>query len=288
MKQWTYTKFTLPAILFIFIMTVFPIIATFGLSFTAFNISVPTKSVFIGFQNYWDLFGDSRFLNSVRVALLLIVIPVSIQMLLGLGLAIALHENISGTKWLKSLFLTPMVLPPVVIGMTWKVFLTPQLGGLNYFLGLLGIIGPDWLAAPASALWAVIIAAVWANTPFVALMYLATLETIPEAYYEAAAIEGADWFQSIRYITLPFIGPITKVIVIFRILEALAIFPIIFVLTGGGPAGATEPINFYAYSTGFTYLKIDYAATLIVVFFLFLLVISWPLLQKMVKRTEVK
>jgi multiple sugar transport system permease protein len=285
-QQLSYAKLTFPAIIFVFVMTVVPILGTIGISFTSFNISNPSQSVFVGLENYLNLFFDGRFLNSVRVTLLFILYPVAFQMLLGLALALALHENLPGTKWVKAFFIIPMIFPPVVIGMTWKVFLTPQLGGLNYFLGLFGVHGPDWLAAPSSALWAVIIAAVWASTPFVTLMYYATLGTIPESNFEAAAIEGASWWQTIRYVSLPFLKTITKVIVIFRVLEALAIFPIIFVLTGGGPAGATEPINLYAYFTGFNYLKVDYAATLIVVFFSFLLAISWPILKKMVYQSE--
>jgi multiple sugar transport system permease protein len=267
-------------------MTVVPILTTIGISFTSFNISMPNQSSFVGLENYLNLLSDDRFLNSVRVTLLFIIYPVAFQLIFGLALAIALHENLPGTKWVKAFFIIPMIFPPVIIGMTWKVFLTPQLGGLNYFLSLFGIHGPDWLAAPSSALWAVIIAAVWASTPFVILMYYATLGTIPEPHFEAAAIEGASWWQTIRYVSFPFLKPITKVIVIFRVLEALAIFPVIFVLTGGGPAGATEPINLYAYFTGFNYLKVDYAATLIVVFFSFLLAISWPILKKMVYQSE--
>ncbi len=286
MKQYSYAKLTFPAIIFVFIMTVAPILITIGISFTSFNISMPNQSFFVGLQNYLNLFSDDRFLNSVRVTLLFIIYPVAFQMIFGLALAIALHENLPGTKWVKAFFIIPMIFPPVIIGMTWKVFLTPQLGGLNYFLSILGIYGPDWLSTPSSALWAVVIAAVWASTPFVTLMYYATLGTIPETHFEAAAIEGASWWQTIRYVSLPFLKPITKVIVIFRVLEALAIFPVIFVLTGGGPAGATEPINLYAYFTGFSYLKVDYAATLIVVFFSFLLAVSWPLLKNMVRQSE--
>ena len=157
----------------------------------------------------------------------------------------------------------------------------------NYFLSLIGINGPDWLSAPGSALCAVVICSVWTSTPFVALMYYATLGTVPDMYYEAASIEGATWWQCLCLVIMPFLKPITGVILLFRLLEALAIFPMIFVLTGGGPAGATEPINFYAYVTGFNYLKIDYAATLIVLFFVILFSFSWPIVKNIVKRPEV-
>lgn len=284
MKQWNYVKFVLPAITFVFILTVIPVITTICLSFTSFNIGNPSQTTFIGLLNYQSLFSDSRFLNSVRVTFLLIVFPVAFQLLFGLAVALALNEKLTGTHWIRLLFIAPSVLPPIVIGLMWKVFLIPQLGGLNYFLSVIGITGPDWLSAPFTALVAIMIASAWTGTSFVALMFLSALETIPGSYYEVAAINGASWGQMHWYVTFPMLRSITRVVVMFRILEALAIFPIIFVLTGGGPAGATEPINFYAYATGFNYLKVDYAATLIVVFFLLLLALSWPILRTMVKR----
>jgi len=278
-----YVWFILPSVVVVFLLTALPIVVNVGLSFTSFDIARPTEIRFSGLLNYMRLASDDRFLNSVKVTALLISLPVSLQMLFGLALAIALHERPWGIGWLRTVFLIPGIMTPVVVGLIWKVFLLPQLGGLNYFLKLVGIKGPDWLGSPLSALFAVIIAAIWTGTSFVALFYLSALETIPEEYYEAASIDGADWWQRLRFITLPLLTPITRIVVVFRILEALGIFPLIFVLTGGGPAGATEPINYYAYTTAFSYLRFDYAATLITVFFGILLFTSLPILRNMIQ-----
>ena len=284
MKESSYLGFVLPTVIFLLVLTAMPIIATIFLSFTSFDIAHPERTTFIGLENYKNLLFDNRFLNSVKVTLLLIIIPVAIQMIFGLSLAVALNEKLKGTNWMRSVFLAPAILPPVVIGLIWKVFLIPQLGGLNYFLSLVGIVGPDWLGSPTPALWAVIIASIWTGTSFVALMYLSSLEAIPESLYEAASIDGSTWWQKLRFITMPMLKSVSKVIMVFRVLEALAIFPVVYVLTGGGPAGATEPINFYAYTVAFSYLRFDYSSTLIVVFFIFLLFVSLPILKSMVKR----
>jgi ABC-type sugar transport system permease subunit len=141
------------------------------------------------------------------------------------------------------------------------------LGGIDYLSDIFGLPSVDWLSYPSTAFWAVVIAAVWEWTPFVTLMYLATLEGLPQEPFEAARIDGASIFQILRHVTLPLLRPTTYVILFFRIIEALAIFPLIFVMTSGGPAEATEPTNYYAFISAFDYLKIGYASSMIVLFF---------------------
>jgi ABC-type sugar transport system permease subunit len=266
-ERTTYQLITLPAIVILLGLTVIPILTTFILSFSSLDLARQFKLGFAGLYNYSKLWSDSRFLNSLYVTVFFVVVPVAIQMLLGLVLALLLEKDLPGTGLARALFIMPMVVPPVVVGLMWKVLLIPKLGGLNYFLGVVGIHAPDWLNSPITAQWAVTIAAVWAWTPFCMLMFLAGLETLPGEFYEAAVIDGASWHQTLRFITLPLLRPIATVVLLFRIIEALAIFPVIFIMTGGGPAAATEPINYYAYLTGFSYMEISYAATLVVVFF---------------------
>ena len=277
-----------PAFSFLFLITVIPILGTILLSLFFYDITSPDATRFYYFKHYIELFRDERFLNSVLVTLQLIFIPVFFQIVLGFLLAIALHEKMKGTQWMRVIFLMPAVIPPVVIGLIWKLFIIPGQGGLTYFTNLIGISSEfDFLNAPVSALVIIIIASIWAGTPFVTLMFLSGLESISRNYYEAAAIDGAGWFHSHLLISRPLLSPIIKTVAIFRVLEALAIFPIIFILTGGGPASATEPINFYAYITGFDYLKIDYAAAIMVFFFILLMMISLPLMKGMARRIYV-
>jgi len=275
-----YLKFVLPTYLLFLLLTIVPVFGTMGLSLFQFDIALPSDSPFVGLENYLDLLEDDEFINSVKVMCLLIFIPVLLQAVLGSALALALHEKPKGLGWVRSLFLIPAVLPPIVIGLIWKLFFIPESGGMAYFAHWLGLPAVDMFSDPIPALIMVITASVWAGIPFVTLMLLANLETLPASYYEAAAIDGAGWWQRHYHITWPLMIPIVKTVTIFRVLEALAIFPVIFILTGGGPAGATEPINFFAYRVGFDYLLLGYASAIIVVFFCILFMICLPLMLR--------
>jgi len=273
-EEKVYRLLVVPAIALILLLTTVPIIFTFVLSFQTLNLARPMLNGFVGFKNYLKLFSDERFINSIRVTASLIALPVFLQMVIGFILALLLAQKVKGRQFAKAILLAPMVSPPVVIGLLWKVFLIPKLGGLNYFLSLVRIQGPDWLSYPGTALMAIVMAAVWEWTPFVMLMFSAGFDTLPSQIFEAARVDGAVWYQQLWFITLPLLRPLALTILIFRILEALAIFPIIYVLTGGGPGVATEPINLYAFNTGFVYLRLGYAATLVVVFTFILFVFS--------------
>jgi len=281
-----YLKFVLPSYLFFLTLTLMPILGTIGLSFIRFDLANPFSSLFIGVENYSDLISDARFHNSLKVMFILLIFPVVVQMIMGSALAIALNERIRGTNWMRIMFLAPAVIPPIAVGLIWKVFLVPKVGGLAWMIRFIhmGEGNIEWLGAPNLALSAIIIASIWVGTPFVTLMTLAALETIPEALNEAASIDGASWLKRLRHITLPTILPTSQTIALFRVLEVLGIFPIIFILTGGGPASATEPINYYAYVTGFKYLRLGYASSIIIVFFFFIFIICIPLLRKVINR----
>jgi multiple sugar transport system permease protein len=272
----SYLGFTAPALTLIALLTILPILLTFVLSLTSLSYTTIDPVQFIGLRNYERLLGDSRFLSSISTTLILIVVPVALQMIFGFGIALVMYERLPGMGWLRLIFVAPMVMPPIVMGLMWKILYTPQLGGINYFLSLAGIEGPNWLIHQGWALWAIILAALWGWTPFVALMLLAAMETFPLELYEAAEIDGASWTQSVWHITLPLLRPAAQVVLVFRVIEALAIFPIIFVVTGGGPAGATETMNYYAYVRGFNFLNVAYACAIIVMFFILLTIITTP------------
>lgn len=269
----------LPPFLLLAAITILPIIFTFVISLYYVDPTSPNPPQFQGLFNYIALFSDARFLNSLVVMVELIVFPVALQIVIGLMLAIVLKEKLFGTRWMRLVFILPAVIPPAVSGLLWKLFIIPGAGGLTYMGSLVGAdLQLDLLNLPLPALIVVITASVWVGTPFVALLFLSALETVGSEQYEAATIDGASWFQSHWHISLPAIAPVITTVTVFRVLEALAIFPIIFILTGGGPAGSTEPINYYAYVTGFEYLKIDYAATLIFFFFMIMMSFCAPFL----------
>ena len=281
-----YGLYIVPTFAVLATITIVPVIFTFIVSLYFIDITAGTPPLYQGFYNYVSLFSDSRFLNSLVVTAQLIFIPVALQVVFGLLLAISLAEKLKGTRWMRLLFLLPAVIPPAVSGLVWKLFVIPGAGGLSYLGSVAGVdLDVDLLNMPLSALAVVIAASTWVGTPFVALLLLSGIESIGRDQYESATIDGATWVQSHRYISIPTLMPIIRTVLVFRILEALAIFPIIFVLTGGGPAGATSPINFYAYVTGFDYLQIDYAASMIVMFFLVMMTLCAPFLVQIARAS---
>lgn len=282
----TYLRFSSPTFFAIMVLTMIPIVVTVGLSLTSLSYSSAAPTRFWGLRNYERLLEDDRFLSSIPVTLILILVPVAIQLLLGFVIALVMNERLPGMGWLRLIFVAPMVLPPIVMGLMWKVLFTPQLGGINYFLSLVGISGPSWLTDPPWALTAIIITALWGWTAFVALMFLTAMESFPTELYEAASIDGATWFQLVQHVTLPLLRPTAMVVLVFRVIEALAIFPIIFVVTNGGPAGATETVNYYAYVMGFNQLRVGYAAAIITVFFLLLVVLILPWMRSLVNGVQ--
>jgi len=271
-----YLRFLAPALVIVALLTAVPMIFTIGLSLSSLSYTAAVPTHFAGIGNYVKLFTDPRFIQSIWQSAILIFVPVALQMLFGFVLALVMNERLRGLGWLQVIFIVPMFFPPVVMGLMWKVLFTPQLGGINYYLGLVGIQSPAWLSDPTLAMAAIIIAAVWGWTPFVTVMFYTAMQTFPKDLYEAARIDGASWTQCIRFVTLPLLKNTALVVLIFRIMEALAIFPIIFVMTSGGPAGATETVNYYSYIAGFTFLKVGYASAMILTFLAMLVIILAP------------
>ena len=217
------------------------------------------------FGNFAELPHDRRFLNSLGVQIRLSAVTVGLQLLLGLGVAMLLHSRLRFLEAIRALFIVPMVLPPIVVGIIWKVLFTPDISVVNWLLGWIGIPPPAWLTDPQLALPSIIIADVWEWFPFTMLMLLAALQIMPEEPLEAARIDGAGSWQVFRHIVLPLLRPAIVVTALFRLIESVKAFPLIFVMTGGGPGIVTEATNYYAYLQGFNYSLVGFSAAISVV-----------------------
>ncbi|HWT79837.1 MAG TPA: sugar ABC transporter permease [Candidatus Acidoferrum sp.] len=256
-----------PALVVLAVVTVLPFVFLLSTSFTPLNLARPATwwdfSRPLG--NFSDLLADGRFLNSLGVQLRLSVFTVGFQLFLGLGAAGLLNSRFRFLEAIRALFIIPMVLPPIVVAIMWKVLFTPDISILNWVLGLLGLPQPAWLAEPGLALPAIIIADVWEWFPFTMLMLLAALQMMPSEPVEAARIDGASAWQVFLHIVLPLLRPAIVVTVLFRLIESVKAFPLIFVMTGGGPGTVTEATNYYAFLQGFNYSMIGYSAAISVV-----------------------
>ena len=284
----TYLWFLTPCLLIMGTVSLVPPLVTGYLSVQDLNLMYPERGGFIGLAHYARMGADPYFWNAIQVTLLLIAGPVAVQMGLGLGLAMLLHTDMPLLRLSRSLFIAPMVIPPVIAGLAWKVLFIPNLGGVNYFLGLLGLPGPNWLNTAGWAVFSVGLVAVWQDTPFVMLLLLAALESLPEEPFQAARVDGASALQIFRHITLPLLMPALMVALLFRIINSLGIFPVIYIMTNGGPGRATEMLNYYAFTHAFQYLDMGYGATLAVGLFVLVVVLSLAFLKLRMKVVEVE
>ncbi len=278
----TFRLLSAPALLLLAALTVIPITLLFGLSLTSWSILVQGSFKF-SFVNYAErMFSDENFVHSLSITFYYIIVNTFFQMTLGFLIAFLLFRY-TKLRFLRAIMIIPMLVPPAVVGLMWKMMLIPNLGGLDYYLGLVGIPSIDWLGNPGTALAAVTIASVWEWTPFVIVVMLAGLDSLPRSPLEAAVMDGASTLNTVFYVIIPMLRPIIIVTLLLRIIESLAILPVVFMMTGGGPARATEAINLYAYHVGLEYLDIGYAASILVAFIFILLIFCTPIILSSLK-----
>jgi multiple sugar transport system permease protein len=266
--------FMTPAILCLFVLTIFPILYTLWMSLHSWQVSTIHPPEFIGSANYARLlFGDARMREAIVRTVVFTVSAVTVELVGGVVLALLFNRQFWGRGFLRSLAMLPMVTTPVAIGLIFVLMMHPTLGVLNYLLSLVGLKSL-WIYDAVSVIPALILVDAWQWTPLIMLMALAALATLPNEPYEAARIDGASAWQSFWLITLPLIRPALMVAVLFRGIDALKTFDVIFTMTGGGPANASETINMYLFATAFTYFDMGYASTIVVVFFTIILALA--------------
>ena len=255
-----------PTIVILFALTIFPTVYSLYISLFDYYLPRPHAATFVGLDNYGAVLADLRFWTSLKQTAYFMIGSIGVQFALGLALALFFFGELRGRS-LKSLYLPlillPMMIAPVVIGYIWRLLYQVQFGPINYLLGAAFGLGPfEWTSSPDLALWSVIIADIWEWTPFVTLVLLAGLVSLPQELFEVADLDGASGWQKSRFIVFPMLRRVIAVILLIRILDAFREFDKIFVLTQGGPGTATETASFYAYLTGFKYFKIGYASAM--------------------------
>ncbi len=262
----------LPALLLLALVFAYPILRAFWLSLFTQNLGTQLKMVFSGLDNYGRMVGDGRFWQSLWNTTIFTAASVLLELILGMGVALVLNQSFRGRGIVRTISLLPWALPTALMGLAWAWIFNDQYGIVNDILLRLGIlkIGISWLGDPTLAMMAVIIADVWKTTPFIALLLLAGLQSISSDLYEAHSIDGASAWQSFWKITVPLLMPQIVIALLFRFAQAFGIFDLIQVMTGGGPAGATETVSIYIYGTVMRYLDFGYGAALVVVTFLLL------------------
>lgn len=257
--------YVMPATILLVLITLFPFLYLIYNSLMRWNLqrAYMGKS-FIGLENYRNMLADPLFWDAIRVTVVATVSIVVVQLVLGMILALLLSRQMAGRRVLRSLFLLPLITTPVVVGLTWRMLFNADLGMINYVLRSVGLPEPLWLASTAWALPSIVITDTWQVVPFVTLMFVAGLQSLPVEPREAATIDGASPVRIFFDITLPQLRPLIFLAMLFRVTDALRLFDLIYVMTSGGPANATQTLNLYAFKVGFTFLDIGYGSALAV------------------------
>jgi multiple sugar transport system permease protein len=251
-----------PAMLVLLALTIFPSIYMFIAAVTRINPNPDIPPQFVGADNFLRLITDNQFHVGLWNTIVFTVFAVAAEFLLGLGMALLLDKYIRRMNFLKTVLMLPMMLPPIAVAITWKLIYEPQFGVLNEIMFRLGLPLQAWAGDANLAMFSIVVADVWQWTPFVFLLMLAGLASLPSEPYEAAAIDGASAWRQFWDLTLPFLRPVIAIALLLRIMDALRLFDLVFVLTGGGPADRTKTLSLYIYQVAYRFADPSYAAAI--------------------------
>jgi len=231
-----------PVLGWAFLIIVFPFIYSFYLSLTSLNLNYAAQSSFIGLENYAELFQDALFWQTLRNTFIFLIVVINAEYLLGFAIALLLAREFRGKSAVRTLFMMPLLFAPVLVGLQFKWLFADRSGAFNAVLMQIGLIDHPigWLSDTNVALVSVMVAEIWQNTPFVVIVMLAGLSSLPREPFEAAMVDGASAWQRLRYLTYPMLLPISTIVLVIRTIDAARIYDIVMVMTRGGPANSTE------------------------------------------------
>ncbi len=258
-ELWLGLAFISPWLLGFLVFTVYPVVASLYFSFTDYNVVSAPR--WIGARNYTDLFADPLFAKTLYNTIYLALIGIPFSLGLSLIIAMLLNNKVKFQGVFRTLYFLPSVVPAVAAALLWRWFLNPDYGPVNEFLWLFRINGPGWLADPAWAKPALILASLWGVGGSM-VIYLAGLQNVPVALYEAADLDGANGWQRFRFVTLPMLSPVILFNLIMGIITSFQAFTNIYIMTGGGPANATLVYALYLYQNAFQFFRMGYASAM--------------------------
>lgn len=276
----SFSALVTPAFVLLFLLTVVPILFSLVISFFNFKFTQMNNIRFIGVDNFVRAVKDRKFWESVETTAIQVVATVSGQMIIGMIAALLLSREGRAIRILRSIYIIPMMITPIVTGMMFRMMFNADMGIFNYLLGLIGVDPVNWLGTGKNALITVILTDIWLSTPFVTMILMAGVQSISQDYYDAAAIDGVSRLQQFFYITVPLIKPMILLALLFRIMDAIRRYDSIMAMTAGGPGTATQTLNIYSYYQGFSYYNIGYSSALSLVMLIVIFSISMTLLKR--------
>jgi len=269
----------LPALLLL-IGILYPFVLGVWYSFTAYNFKVPGSQYnFVGLRNYIRMFTDEDFLYSTYITFAYAILTTGTELLLGLTVALFLNRESRLAKILTPTLIFPMIIAPVIGTLVWKMMMQPSVGILNPMLNAVGLPSLEWAAAPETALMSVALVDIWMFTPFAAMMILAGLRSFPNAPFEAARVDGASFWFTFRNLTLPMLWPFIIIVVVFRFMDSLKMFDIIFAMTEGGPGITLMTYQLTAYRTSIQFQRMAAGLTYAILLYIIIYVSSMYLIK---------
>lgn len=271
--------FAIPALVIIVIAQLYPLASSLVVSFREWSLVKSQVPLGFTFENYLQAFKEPAFTQAILLSTIFMVCATAIELVIGFVVAYCVTGSSRFIKISRTILVIPMAVAAVVSGIMWRMFLDGSNGMLNNILGLVGIHGPNWLGDPSWALWGAILVDIWQWAPFVMIIFVAALSSIPNDVMEAARVDGASFMQTIRKIILPLVLPSTILILIFRIIDTFFVFDQIYTLTYGGPGTSTMVSSLYIYNQGLKYYNISYAAACSWILMTVSIVIAFVLLK---------
>lgn len=256
-------------------------------SLTNYWLQYPNRFRFVWFENYVELLDEPLFVRAFEFTVGFTLVAVVIQVGLGLAVALFLHGRIPGRSVIRALMLLPLMIPPVITALMWKIMMaSTNAGVLNYALSFFGVDPVNWFGSTQGAVVSVLIIDTWGNLPFVALILLGGLQALPTEPYEAARVDGAGPIAMLRYVTLPLLSPFIALVVAFRAMDSLRIFDVIYATTAGGPNDATTNLHIMAYQYSFQWYQMGRGMTQAVVLLLLVVIVSYLLMRLWNRASE--
>jgi multiple sugar transport system permease protein len=269
---------------FLLVFELWPFFVMLDQSVHFLNYSQPAKNgQFIGFDNYRKAVFDENFLHSVRVTLLFLIVALPLEFLLGLAVAVLLSYHLWLKRFVLPLLLIPMILAPIVVGLTARLNLNPVFGLIGVFLRDIGLARNGLLSGGTSAFFTIVAVDVWQWTPFLTMIFIAAILGMPREPFEAAEVEGANRWHIFRHITLPLLRPIIIVALLLRLTDAFKTFDQVFIMTGGGPGASTELATIFAYKVNFASWNLGYGSAVVTLLFFIGFVLTFVMLKLMTR-----
>lgn len=278
--------FILPSLLHLIAFLLIPLLFSLYLSFTDWRGTNFYDAPFIGLSNYEFMLGDRRWWNAMGNSAYFTALSVPLGMIISLGIALVMNQKLRGVYFFRTLFFMPVISSWVAVSVIWITLLDPQAGMVNYFLKSIGLPTVNWLGDPASAMPSLVMITIWKGAGFNMVIWLAGLQAIPQELYEAAAIDGANARQSFFRLTLPLLTPTTFFMAITGVISSFQVFSSVYVITGGGPRGATDVAVHRIYLRAFESFDMGYASALAWVLFFVIFVFTLLQVWYMRRREE--